>query len=363
MTMPRVRAGRVLAWVMTALLALGVWQAVGAIAVPASWQRLRADLGWGAFLSGRTTRTLNHIMAFDLPADAALREAGGVLRWNLFGSAGAAVRPGCAGWLFLTEELRPWPTGDADLAARAAGVVRLAARLRGQGVRLVVAVSPDKAQVEAGRLCGAPYSAQSAGRLARFTALLAAGGVAAVDLLTPLRTGDTYLRSDSHWTPEGAGLAARAVAAAVGTAGLARTDGIRTTVGGAAPRAGDLLRLMSLERAPARLRPSSDVVAMAETVVPTAEGGLLDETAALEIVLLGSSFSLNGDFDGQLQQALGARVANFAKAGGGASGSAIGYFGSAASRESRPRVVIWEILGRGLTQPIDAAERTFLLGN
>ena len=360
--MPHRRAGWVLAWAMMGLLALGVWQAVGAISAPAAWQRLRADLGWGAFLSGRTTRTVNHIMAFDLPADAALREAGGVLRWNLFGSAGAAVRPGCAGWLFLTEELRPWPGGDADLAARAAGVLRVAARLRGLGVRLVVAVSPDKALVEAGRLCGAPYSAQSSGRLARFTGLLAAGGVAAVDLLTPLRAGDTYLRSDSHWTPEGAGLAARAIAAAVGDAGLARTEGIRTGVGEPSPRAGDLLRLMSLEQAPARLRPASDLVRMAETVVPAAEGGLLDDTPAVQVVLLGSSFSVNGDFDGQLQQALGARVANFAKAGGGASGSAMAYFASPAWRESRPRVVVWEILGRGLTQPIDAAERAFLSG-
>ena len=80
-----------LAW-----LGFGLWQGVAALRAPAAQARLAPTLNHEALLAGRTAAAMNHVMAHDLPVDAALRGAGGVLRWAL-GSGGPQVRVGCAG--------------------------------------------------------------------------------------------------------------------------------------------------------------------------------------------------------------------------------------------------------------------------
>jgi alginate O-acetyltransferase complex protein AlgJ len=348
-------AERAMAVATLAVLALGVWQAAGALARPGPQARLAETLSLDAFLAGRTTAALNHVMAHDLPADGLLRAAGGVLRWAVFRSGGPQVWPGCDGWLFLAEELRPWPGGEAALARRAELVTAVARHLATQGIALQVAVVPDKARMLPEMRCGAPYSAQSEGRLAAFSAAMA--GVAQVDLAAPLAPGAAnFQHTDTHWNGDGARRAAAAVAAAA-PGGFARETAFRTTAAAEETNGtGDLLRLMSLDAVPDALRPHPDRERV-ETTAPVeaaAPASLLDEAPGPEVVLLGSSFSLNANFHGALQVALSAPVTNLAKAGGGFAGAARAYFGGAAWREAPPRLVIWEFPERVLTQPLNA---------
>ena len=345
-----------LAW-----LGFGLWQGVAALRAPAAQARLAPTLNHEALLAGRTAAAMNHVMAHDLPVDAALRGAGGVLRWAL-GSGGPQVRVGCAGWLYLTEELRPWDGAAAAMAERAAGLARVQRALEARGITLLIAVTPDKARVHPEHLCGAPYSAQARARHADFQAALAAAGVQQVEVLAPLRAagGELWLRTDSHWNQRGAALVAGLIAKAARGVPLQRPGGVRVQAAAATAVPGDLLRLMNLDLVPDPLRPAPDMVAVERTVAPRAAGGLLDEADAPEVVLLGSSYSVNGDFHGALQRALGAPVANFAQAGGGFAGAALRYFESMAWRESPPRLIIWEVLERGVGQPMGQQERGWL---
>ncbi|RYJ01194.1 MAG: cell division protein FtsQ, partial [Acetobacteraceae bacterium] len=167
-----IRIARLQALAAIALLLWGAGQGIAALADPASRQRLVESLTWEAFLAGRTAGAINHVMAHALPADPWLRAAGGLLRWGLFRSGGPQVAVGCDGWLFLTEELRPWPGAQAAMAARAAALGRIAAALRERGITLVVAITPDKARVNPERLCAARTSAQAGRRHAEATTLL-----------------------------------------------------------------------------------------------------------------------------------------------------------------------------------------------
>ena len=351
---------------MALVMLWGVWQGIAALSAPESLARLRETLNAQGFLGGRTAAAVNHVMAHALPADYALRAAGGLLRWGVFGSGGPQLRLGCDNWLFLTEELRPWPGAETAMAERAAGLGRLAAALRARGIALVVAVTPDKARVQAEALCGAPWSAQAQGRHAAFDALLREQGVQPVDALGALLAGkaaaDVYWRTDTHWNQRGAALVAAAIAQAAATLPPPRDASFHTEAAAeASDGPGDLVRLMSLERLPPWLRPRPDRQHLARTVEAEAAGGdLLDEAPGPQVVLLGSSYSVNANFHGALQQALGARVANFGKAGGGFAGSARDYFASAAWRETPPRLVVWEVLERALAQPISAEEHAFL---
>lgn len=354
----------------TLLMVWGLWQGVSALRTPDSQNRLGQVMNLPAFLGGRTAAAFNHVMAHALPADPWLRAAGGAFRYKLFGSGGPAVRLGCDNWLFLSEELRPWPDGEAVARERLEGVARVARRLEAEGTTVILALTPDKARVEHRHLCGVEYAAQAAARHDAAMRQLRATGLRVVEWLPVLEAataqegngGDAYYRTDTHWNQRGAALAANAVAAAAREVRLRRDDVVRTTTAAEETAyAGDLLRLMSLDHAPGALRPATDRQRVqATTAAAAGGGGLLDAEPEVEVVLLGSSYSLNGNFHGALQQALSSRVLNFGRAGGGVTGGAREYFASATARETRPKLVVWELLERGLGQPITAEERAFL---
>ena len=342
------------------ILALGFAQGVAAIATPQAQRRLAEVLGLDAFLAGRTAAAVNHVMAHDLPADPLLRAAGGVLRWKIFGAGSAQVLPGCDDWLFLAEEIRPWPGAEAAMAERAGLVGAVAQRLAREGIALRVAVVPDKARMVAAQRCGVPYAAQAAARLPAFLAALAAQRIETVDIAAAFGTEGAalYYRTDTHWNQEGARRAAAAIAAAL-PRDLPREGEFRTeTAPAETDGPGDLLRLMSLDHVPDWLRPRPDRQRV-ETTSPTEAadaGSILDDAPVPPVVLIGSSFSVNANFHGALQQAAGLKVTNLALAGGGFARAAAAYVTSPAWRETPPRLVVWEMPERVLGQPIGADE-------
>ncbi|MGX9961935.1 alginate O-acetyltransferase AlgX-related protein [Roseomonas sp. F4] len=359
---PRLRpACAALGVAMAAILALGLWQGVSAMSTPQAGRRLAPTLNGEAFLAGRTAAAVNQVMAQDLPADGLLRAAGGVLRWKVFGSGGPTVAPGCDDWLFLTEELRPWGAeGQEAMAERARLLTRVAALLAARGIELRVVPVPDKARAAAPMLCGAPYSAEAAARGQAFRLLLEGTGLAVVDLAPVLLPEGPALfyRTDTHWNQEGARRAAQAIAAAMPD-DLARDTAFQTTR--AAEESlfvGDLLRLMSLDQVPDSLRPRADRQRLEATeAAEAAEASILDEAPVPEVVLLGSSFSRNANFEGALQQALSAPIGNLSQAGGGFAGAAREFFGSVAWRETPPKLLVWEFPERVLNQPLNADDR------
>lgn len=352
-----------------ALLGWGFWQGITAMATPEAQERIRQTLSFQSLLKGETAAAVNHAMAHSLPVDPLFRATGGVLRWKLFGSAGPQVRAGCDDWLFLTEELRPWPDAAEHQAARVAALKRAAAKLAEQQIQLLVAVVPDKARVYAEELCGAPWSAQSQARYAGFVADLQAAELRHVSLLPAMEAakanGTVFYRTDTHWSQAGAATAAEAIAPVVRQMGIEPAERFRTVAEAEETNGpGDLLRLMSLDKVPDWLRPAPDrqhkETTEAEQSAAAGGGGLLDETPAPPVTLIGSSYSVNGNFHGRLQQALGVTVGNFAQAGGGFFRAAADYFNGEAFRETPPKLVVWEIPERVIGQPIEPAERRFL---
>jgi alginate O-acetyltransferase complex protein AlgJ len=354
--------------VIIAILGWGAWQGVAAIRSAPAQQRLQPTLTMEAFLAGRFAAAVNHVMAHNLPVDPYVRAAGGFFRWRFFDSGGPQVRVGCNDWLFLTEELRPWPDAGAAMAERVAGLARIKERLAAQNITLLVTIVPDKARVQAEQLCGAPLSAQAAGRHAELVAAFQARGITPIPLLEPLRAlaaqRPAYWRTDTHWNQEGAALAARQIAEAARNLYLDRPGGFTTSFAAEESNGpGDLLRLMGLDIMPDGWRPAPDRQRLATTTAPAPAGGgggLLDDEASPQVALIGSSYSLNANFHGFLQEALGAAVTNLAQAGGGFAGAARTYFSGATFREAPPRVIIWEVLERGMVQPVGEEERAFL---
>ncbi len=350
---------------LIAVMVFGAWQVSAAVRSGLEFPPTVLD-----FREGRMTGAIEKQIDHKLPARPWLIAVANSLRYKLTHGGGDQVRLGVDDWLYLTDEVRYYPDAAANQAARIALLSQTSQALDKLGVKLVVALVPDKARIYPQYLAEGHIPSFTQNRYAQALQALRAQGVITTDLLAPFAQGASsnkspepiYYRTDTHWNAQGAQLAAQAVAATVAAAGLsARLAEEATTFatqvsGPAAERPGDLIRLMGLSDIPNFGRPLPDneaPVATQQTSADKAGGGLLGDTEAIPVTLTGTSYSLRGNFHGYLQQALSAKVLNTAKDGGGFLQAATDYFKDDAFKTSKPKVVVWELPERFLPAPLD----------
>jgi hypothetical protein len=116
------------------------------------------------------------------------------------------------GMLFQRGPAAAAPSDPRRIAAAADGLARLAASLRGRGMRAAVMIVPDKETIYSDLLPGAPIPTL----LPAIHAALRERGVAVLDLEEIFRAarqrGETpYFLDDTHWNPAGTRLAASAL--------------------------------------------------------------------------------------------------------------------------------------------------------
>ncbi|MCF8208940.1 MAG: hypothetical protein K9K38_05990 [Rhodoferax sp.] len=352
---------------LVCVMLFGAWQMTSA-STQIDWAQLPqrgADL-----MDGTLTNALEKQLDKTLPARPQLIALSNALRYQLLGSGGDQVRVGRTGWLFLTEELRHDPDAQRHLSARMDLLGAAASALERKGVKLVIALVPDKARVHSRHLASGEVPRYNLDRYQDALSALQQRNVQVVDLLTPLRAAasreDVYYRSDTHWNQLGAQIAANTIAQEIRRTGLTLTPGTFSTERSAhlTPRPGDLIRLMGLENCPNFLRPVADSEwVMATRQTGAVAGSLFDETT-ISVVLTGTSYALRGNFHGFLQQALETPVLNTAREGGGFLQAATLYLADESFRTSKPAVLIWEVperfLGLALSAEPDWLEKTGL---
>ncbi len=231
---------------------------------------------WRAFLDVKHygVWTSRYLRAFENKIDdesaivLALRPKYQLAVWNLFsdpgekvvlGAAGDCIGAGCGRdtaaasdrWLFYRQDVEflvqpsPLDVRSAKLDNPVMAIERFRDQLKAKGVELLVVVTPGKPSIYPERLTGKNSDAAgtaagensaavgNAANLENAVGLQSHGkkildsltraGFNTVDLYTPLLAaksrdaaeGPLYLNDDTHWTPRGAELAAREIAAAV----------------------------------------------------------------------------------------------------------------------------------------------------
>jgi len=80
--------------------------------------------------------------------------------------------------------------------------------------------------------------------------------------------------------------------------------------------------------------------------------GILDETPAPQLAVIGTSFSRRANFVPFLSLALGAPLDNKALDGGGVTNAAIAYFALPEFAKTPPRAIVWEIPERMIEEPV-----------
>jgi len=210
-------------------------------------------------------------------------------------------------------------------------------------------------------------------RASQWVTDLNSSGIDALDLTDTLaafkqKHTAAFLKSDSHWTEQGAQAAAIAVSAEVLrlkiTPSPAQTWVVDKRID--SRRSGDLIRLAGVDWLPTGLQPEQDIAqetsfkvddrknnapgSSAQSVASTSTDDLFGDTDLPNIVVIGTSYSRTSNFVAFIEKELNAKVANLARSGGDFSGAMNAYLSSVAFKKTPPKLVIWEIPERVLQQ-------------
>lgn len=243
---------------------------------------------------------------------------------KLLAEIGAEFALRGVGFAILMPPPRPVVADPADFAATAAGLSEFEPGRAGASFHALVAQVGDLGIV--------------------MPDLLAAA------LADPAARDGYYFRRDTHWTPMGAALSARALSASLKTA---RPDLFPDAIGAdfvPVPAAEEWIEkgsLAAIGRKACDADPAPETVPFAS--LPDRAAGLLDDTTAKpRVALAGSSFSDRYQKDAYrvadaLAAFLDAEVENFSVTGGGAIGAIEGLVSSGKIDAGGFDMVIWEV--------------------
>nr|BFE94445.1 hypothetical protein GCM10020185_49810 [Pseudomonas brassicacearum subsp. brassicacearum] len=197
---------------MLILTALGLWS-------------MRSFFGFSTnpdatVLNGRWAKAVETHYDDEFPIKRLGTNIWAALDYKLFNEGRKGVVLGRDQWLYSDEEFNPIVNEELNLQGNYALVEGVRQKLKEQGVTLVMAIVPAKARLYPEHLGDVKPSSIHANLYQDFHARVAADKILAPDLLGPLQQAkqggqQVFLRTDTHWTPEGAQVAAENLAKAI----------------------------------------------------------------------------------------------------------------------------------------------------
>jgi alginate O-acetyltransferase complex protein AlgJ len=280
------------------------------------------------------------------------------VQYGLLNEGRQGVVVGRDGWLFTDEEFKVHLDAEARLSQRLKEIDSINAYLRARNVTLVLALVPAKVRVYPQQLGGRRPDALYEPLYADTLKYAAERHVLVPDLLQAMQRHSgtqLFLKTDTHWTPEGAAIAAAEIAKVINRHGALPAAGaahFKTELVSTREHRGDLLNYIPLGPFSGWLGPAPDELKIYVTHragQEATQASLFGDTGA-DIVLVGSSYSANNlwNFTGALQEALNREVVNFASEGEGPIIPLFEYLVSADFKDRPPRLLIWEFPERYL---------------
>jgi hypothetical protein len=285
-------------------------------------------------------------------------------------------------WSDQSGEASVPPSGTDIDQEYPASILLVAETLENRGIQLVVVLVPAKNRILGG-LANTRLSSRLSGRYNDAVRTLSSLGIQVLDLETAFRNHPQmealYMRTDTHWSPEGARIAAQALAGFITGQGLlSRYESLdfETRISGTESFRGDLFEFfpMPTNADPAlplirigpfsRFLPKPEILTRYATFpvtspsidastgaeAATSVAAWLFATPVIPVALTGTSYSAGEDwnFPGFLMEALGTDLINLAQAGKGPFEPMAALLVDPVLQEVGVELVIWEIPERYL---------------
>ncbi|WAJ36623.1 alginate O-acetyltransferase [Pseudomonas sp. GOM7] len=307
-------------------------------------------------LDGELARSIEHHYDEEFPLKQFGINLWAALEYLAFGEGRAGLVIGEDGWLYSDEEFDAVADGQRQIRDNLALIRGVQRQLEQRDIHLLLAIVPAKTRLYPEHTGSHSPSALQRNLYPSFHQAVQAAGIAAPDLLGPLqaakRDEQVFLRTDTHWTPEGAEVAARTLSEVIRSAVPLRgepqqfvTETVETR-----DHQGDLTRFLPLAPLFDSLMPRADRLQQRETHAAQAGGGDLFGDSDIPVALVGTSYSANPswNFVGALRQYLERDVVNHAEEGQGPLVPMLKYLQSDELKNNPPQVVIWEFPERYL---------------
>lgn len=324
------------------------------------------EASWSSIISGKWAKLYEPKYNKELPHSSPSRDFWGALSFSVFKEGREGVVVGENDWLFTSEEFDYSRGAEAYAMANIEYVQGVHAQLASKDIDLVIALVPSKARIYNEHLGNLeiPYSIQ--GAYQRYFHEFTGRGIHVSNILSVFETLQSdmplFLKTDTHWTPEGAAIAAAQIASDIQdiTAKL-DTAAFETTYEGQQEVEGDLKKFIPLGAMEEKLGPEDEFIALAETTPveePVSEDALFG-TQGFDVVLIGTSYSADPrwNFVGALKQAMGTDVLNLAKEGQGPFKTMEEFLASQTFADQPPQLIIWEIPERYMHMRFIPGER------
>lgn len=283
----------------------------------------------------------------------------GVINYVFFKDGRSGVLIGEDGWLFTSEEFNIPHDAEKNIADNLNYVSKVSEIFSDRGIKMIVALVPAKSRVYQEYLGSHHYPAKVEPVYHDIRKFLKDEGIPVTDILWIMEKKrddlDIFLRTDTHWTPAGAKLAARQVAHEVArtwpSLDLEKTEFI-TDRTGSVEHEGDLLSYIPLGAMRESIGPKLDDLSQQETrelsdgsAAVQDEASMLFDVKAIPVTLVGTSYSANPlwNFDGFLKEAMNTDILNAADEGMGPFATMQKYLKDASLKETPPKLVVWEI--------------------
>lgn len=286
----------------------------------------------------------------------------GVVSYGLLHTGRDGVVIGKDGWFFTKEEFETLKNADKAFNEKIMFIDDVKRYFAQQHVGLVVALIPSKTRVyEEFLQDGVSLPESRRYTYENFRKALMEKHIVVPDLEMILREGKAsapmFMKTDTHWTAQGAQRVAQALAETVKQSCPAVTlteQTFKTTVGAEKAYDGDLLRYVKTGFMRSVVGPDSEKIISYQTDVDGGSADLFGD-AKVDVALVGTSYSVQKDwhFEGYLKEALHADVLNLADEGKGPIEPMVNFLQKHDLKSSPLKVVVWEIPERFIQKTYD----------
>ncbi len=331
--------------------------AVTAVFVPPALSKMERPTAVQA-IHGEWSIKFEKSLGEALPIYNSSRNFWGKAEYALFreGRKGAVV--GADGWLFTDEEFSCPVDMAGHIDDNLSYIKSVRDQLAQRQIKLAVVLVPAKVRVYPDHLGPKAVPACRSNVYGDTLHYLQSQDIPVADLLPIMISAPNrealYLKTDTHWTPDGARLAALAAKETVGgmgDLGLTKKT-FASKENGDESHSGDLMRYIPGVDEP-------DVTPdHIQKFATAAQGGTASDAdlfgnAAPPVTLVGTSYSANQlwNFEGFLKEALQADLQNMADEGQGPFTVMDHYLKSQAYKDNAPKLVLWEIPERYIPVP------------
>lgn len=302
-------------------------------------------------LKGTWTVAFEKKLGEILPLYEPSRNIWGRIDYALFRQGRKGVLIGDDGWLFTDEEFSCPHGYETHIAKNMLYISDVANLLKNSDTQLAIVLIPAKARVYEDRLGRNTLPPCRLGLYAQTLNALASQSIPVIDTLSAMqasaRKDELYLKTDTHWSPAGARLAAETAARRLRNTGIAPAA-FTNTAGETKFYHGDLTRYIPGVGAPDII---PDQLTGFSTEAPASDDLFGDSAPA--ITLVGTSYSANPlwNFEGFLKEFMQADILNMADEGLGPFAVMETYLANDAWKNTPPALLIWEIPERYIMMP------------